>query len=282
MKDDDGEWDSNPEVLYFHGQSGKDNEEGFYYGLELETDAYSYENRRRAIRDLRELQTDRTDAPLFWLKGDGSLDNGIEICFHPRTIPAWTSFLMSSLFDEIKKTVEQHGGKSYNTSTCGLHIHREQLGLDNEIKCRLAFFVGHTKAQLQKIAQRQATSYCSFNRYRPWKTLQDVYYTKRNGGLSGRDALTLESYHDTVEFRFYKGTLAPKTITGQLGITDALLDWLSTHQDRELEELADHKMLWGQFIKDLSTLDNPAAPFIHYLLGRKGFYTLATKEATCA
>jgi hypothetical protein len=76
----------------------------------------------------------------------------------------------------------------------------------------------------------------------------------------------------------FRGTLAPKTLTAQIGFTDILLDWLELHASKNLDELAEHGSLWTKFMIDIQQWDSPAAPYLHEFLHRKRFYTIAPRK----
>jgi len=266
-------WDYNPRQMNYHGDYEK---EGSFYGIELETDGYN--ERGGAIKYLHKFHA-TLDSPTFWLKPDGSLRNGIEICFHPRTISAWVELLTGDIFPAMREIINKYGGKSYDTSSSGLHIHREIVGITEELKAKLAMFFAHNKKQLQKIAQRGSGSYCSYSPYDPTslKTVNATMSAVKNR-LGGRNALTLTSHHKTVEFRIFKGTLVPKTIAAQVGFTDAMLTWLDSHPASVFDELIQYKSTWEKFMVDLQTFDSPATPYIHELLNRKRFYSISIIE----
>lgn len=264
-------WGVHPPRLSYHFSR---KQEGYFYGIELETDGY--EARSHAITDLNTLQNNLNE-PVFWMKGDGSLHHGIEICFHPRTVKSWTDFLVSGPFLDMKKIIEQHGGKAYDTNTSGLHIHREGVGIDDTLRFKLAFFFSQCSGNLQKIAQRTANGYCSFTPYRSsFITVEDA---RRQVSTRSRNALTLKSHHGTIEFRLFKGTLAPKTLAAQIGISDLLLCWLKSAPESELNDMARKKgAMWDAFMKAALVSSSPATKFIHELLTRKGFFTIATQH----
>lgn len=264
----DGDWGSSPRHLCYHFDVRG---EGSFYGVELETDHYN--RRSNAIADLHSLQLDLAEEPVFWLKPDGSLSNGIEICFHPRTVKNWSTFLIDGMYPEMKKIIELHGGKSFNTDTAGLHIHREDIGMTSSLRGKLVLFLSQCKPELQKIAQRKSGGYCSYGRYRATTVAEGKQYT------GGRDALTLQSGHGTTEFRIFRGTLAPKTMLGQLAFTDLLLEWLNERKIPHLDKLAQYKgALWESFMLYAHRSNHVAIEYVHELLTRKRFYTLATQK----
>jgi len=270
--DPGSDWGNSPLRLNYHGTIA----EGSFYGLELETD--DYESRGDTIYNLHKLHGS-LEGPAFWLKGDGSLHHGIEICFHPRTVPSWTDFLIHGPFTEMKKIIEECAGRSYNTNTSGLHIHRESIGITDDTRAKLVLFFSHCKTQLQRVAQRRGNSYCTYNPFNPsyYQELKAAAKALKGRAFNDRYAITLFSHHDTVEFRLFRGTLAPKTLLAQISFTDALIDWLNRHEEKAIDELVRHKALWDKFMQDLQTFSSPATPYLHEFLTRKGFYSLTVR-----
>lgn len=266
---DNGDWGDDPDYLCYHFNQV---EEGFFYGMELETDDYSA--RSDAIQRLHTAQIQHCDEPTFWLKPDGSLAHGIEICFHPRTVSNWVEFLTNGFFSEIKTIIESHGGKAYNTSSAGLHIHREKEGVTELLRNKLILFFSQCKPQLQKIAQRRGNHYCSYDRYNTTRVSQG-----ENIMRGDRNALTLRSYHETIEFRLFRGTLAPKTLVAQIGFADLLLEWLDASKKSYLDSLVRHKgAMWEALMLYAHRSEHVAIQYIHELLTRKRFYTIATAK----
>jgi len=243
--------------------------------MELETDGYTYGERETVLAKLNSFQRESCEFPTFWLKGDGSLDHGVEICFHPRTPASWAKFLVDGPFQEMKNIIELHGGKAYDTSTAGLHIHRENEGITPVLRAKLCLFISQCKSPLQKIAQRRSNSYCSIGRFNA-KTVENARSIAHS---TARMAITPNSHHNTIEFRLFKGTLAPRTLAAQVGFVDALLLWLASKSSKRLNELAQHKdAMWESFMLHLDKSQHEAIPFIHELLARKKFFTLATTK----
>ena len=269
---DEEPWDFNPKPwgYNFHSITPDD---GAFYGIELETDSYP----DRVYPILSDLREHRSDSGLtdFFLKPDGSLQNGIEICFHPRTIPSWVSYI-TTIFPTLKNIIDRAGGKAYHSNQCGLHIHREETDLAT--KTKLLFFFAKNRQHLETIAQRRSNSYCSFNVYNQTWTMKQA---AAMANLNSRYALNIAAHHGTIEFRLFKGTLAPKTLLAQIGLTDALLQFLQQTSEEVLEDYAKHNNSWHFFMEWVSSIQNDISPFIHEFLTRKGYFTLSTARAQC-
>ena len=86
----------------------------FYLGVELET-----ESKGNCRQSCAEEIDDISD--LYYLKNDSSIDDGFEVVSHPFS-HTWY-YKNKSIFNDLLYTLRNNGFRSYNTSTCGIHIH---------------------------------------------------------------------------------------------------------------------------------------------------------------
>lgn len=193
-----------------------------FYGIELETD--NYNEIRKAIRGLTSLSNGEED---YFMMKDGSLDNGIEITFNPRSLPSWHGY-KNKLVDIIDVVLE-NGGRSFEASTCGLHVHRSKTDLSEIDILKIITFLVRFKNENCKIAQR-CSNYASF------------YYTEDVGGggnlkfiYKDKNMLNYEKYvvlnlqhSDSIEFRLFKGTLKIDIIYSYLEFCDAVVSFVKT------------------------------------------------------
>lgn len=200
-----------PEPL-FHAE---DSEHGVkpFYGIELETDNYD-----DPAESAEAFQTDETD---YYMKADGSLSSGIEFVFHPRTLASWEKFDFNALISKIK----EQGGKSFDTRTCGLHIHRSRADLSDLDITKLISVMVKLERDICRVAQRHATRWSSFS----WEKYDDdkFYYKSVKDKACAYNryvALNLQN-RATVEFRVFKGTLKVPTIRAYLTFAHYFVDW---------------------------------------------------------
>jgi len=202
---------------YFHFYGG---EHGPYYGLELETD--NYNDRVRACDDLAE--NDRKEEN-YYLKEDGSLDNGIEIVFHPRTLKSWMEY--AGNLKDVIKIVKRNGGTSYDAGTCGAHIHRSNGDLGPVAVTKLITAFIRLKPYLERIAQRHDNNYCNFYllEQEGGQGCKLVYKKVVSGILKANRGAINISNDQTVEYRIYKGSLVLDTLLAYLIFTDKFSSW---------------------------------------------------------
>lgn len=143
------EYDYKPEPI-FHGC-------GPYYGMEIETDNYNSMSKQDACNELLAASNNQRS---FYLKADGSLERGVEIVTHPRGADSWVGFQEN--LEDVTRIVQSNGGKSFNTSTCGIHIHRGVRDLTLVDKAKMIWFFTACRTQIVTLAQRKS-SYASFD-----------------------------------------------------------------------------------------------------------------------
>lgn len=224
----------------FHG-SGP-----FFMGVELEID--KGDNVRECASALKTLSERENH---FYLKDDGSLDNGIEIVTHPCSLEYHEN---SFPWKEVVKTAKEYKFKSHDAETCGLHIHvnRNSLGADSFEKeatiAKIILLVDRFWNQMVKFSRRGESE---MNRWakkpdadiQETDTLDDIVDKVKNSSDSRYYAVNLENWN-TIEFRMYRGTLNLSTIMATLQFTKALCFYA---KNTELEECM--KVSWN----DLAT-----------------------------
>ena len=221
----------------FHLDEGEVRSETLTFGVELEVDNGSSPNLlAEELADLGE--------PIY-MKHDGSLDEGVEIVTHPCSL----SYHESTLdWCQISATCHEHGFKSHDTSTCGLHIHvgRAQMGddpdsravtagnlvlLTNAIWDQLVLFTRRTESKLSRWAARNEIPELNTMP----ELLDDALLTRAalNTSKNGRYQAVNLSPRDTVEFRIFRGTLKVTTLMASLQLVSNLTKYAMTHTPTE-------------------------------------------------
>jgi hypothetical protein len=155
-----------------------------YLGSEIEVESTSGDNEK-----LAELCGDLLDN--FRVEADGSLSNGFEIISHALTYKEHLK--LENTYRALFKTLSDNGGRSHDTTTCGLHVHISNEFLnDNQRRFIVDFFL-ENKTYIEKFSRRKDSGYSAFN---------DYDSSKRN-----RYSAVNLTNKKTIEFRCFKGTL---------------------------------------------------------------------------
>lgn len=159
-----------------------------------------------------------------YCKHDGSLDDGIELVFHPASIEYFMS--KKETLAEVFGEMIRKGYTSHKNGNCGLHVHvsLKALTKDNAYAtCALARIVDNlwdelvcfsrrTEYQLDRWASRYDTKYLEFT--------EIVKAIKKYGRYT---AVNMQNRH-TVEIRIFRGTLNVNTFLATLQLVERLAE----------------------------------------------------------
>ena len=170
-----------------------------------------------------------------------SLNRGYEIA----TMPASLEYHQSSdWMTRVQAIASEHGFKSHDTSTCGLHVHVSRLGLGRTWEER-----DYTIAKMILLVYRFYYSHLipfsrrNGDRASQWASDTGVWYdyqsddtrdqhtdkAKKHIRGNGR-YVALNCRPDyTVEFRIFRGSLIPATILASIELCDAISEYALTH-----------------------------------------------------
>lgn len=203
------------------------------FGVEVETEMHAYSMmkanvfRYHVARDL----LDTLGQDFVMAKEDGSLlmngkysdgDTGAKYAgFELVTAPAdlqshyerWPLIATSKYYGMLR---------SWNTETCGFHVHVSRDGMSALQIARIVLFVNHKRNKLfiQKVAGRGSAKYCKYFDKEPKDTIGVHYKNDENR----RQAVNLTN-EKTIEFRIFRGTVNPKHILRNIEFCDAICDF---------------------------------------------------------
>jgi len=252
-----------PDPVFYGGNAG--------YGVELEID-YG-EHREEAAKAISEAGKDH-----IYLKHDGSLtSNGMEIVTHPATLEYHVNHFPWS---EICETALSYGYRSHDTDTCGLHIHASRslfgdtiLEQDLTIAKIILLIDRWYETKIVKFARRD------ISKMRQWADKPNagiqpedndsvaVQKSKRNADDRYK-AVNLCNFN-TVEFRFFKGTLKRDTIIASIQWVETIVrycrntalkdlfstDWYDIFGNTRHEELTSYLKQRGLYNPTLFTTE---------------------------
>ena len=197
----------------------------------------------------------------MYIKGDGSLDDGMDLVTHPMSLDYHKNYQ----WDEIMKKAISLGYRSHQTSTCGLHIHvnRDCFGEDrdtqDEVISRILYFVEHHWNEMLKFSRRSEYSMNRWAaRYGFEKTGREIL-DKAKKGNNGRYAAVTPMNWATIEFRLFRGTLKYNTLIAAIELVNEICDLAIHLTDEGIE-----KMSWSEFVEAIETPE-----LIQYLKERR-------------
>lgn len=187
------------------------NKEKLYLGLEDEVEIkndHDLNDAAKAVLSLNE------SSERIYLKDDSTIERGFEIVSHPMTLSSHKKFN----WKEGLSRLVQAGGRSHDTSTCGLHVHLSKSFFSNIEIARLGCFINLNQRNIQKIARRRNSNYGRFKRIDHFKDGSEYNENRYS-------AVNLQNAH-TIELRFFRGTLKYSTLIASLEFCDAIAHYV--------------------------------------------------------
>ncbi len=228
-----------------------------YFGVELEIDGAGKDSDNAD----EILSIANKDEEHIYIKGDGSLDDGMELVTHPMSLDYHKQFR----WEEIMKKAIYLGYRSHQTSTCGLHVHvnRDCLGDNREEQdetiSKILYFVEHHWNELLKFSRRSEYAMNRWAaRYGFEKTGREILDKAKKGNNGRYAAVNLMNYA-TIEFRMFRGTLKYNTFIAVLELVNAIIDAAINNTDDSLSKLS-----WLDFVSNITEPE-----LIQYLKERK-------------
>ena len=188
-----------------------------YYGIEMEVenhgDSYSINDAIYSVKSHSDGER------LFYIKEDGSLENGFEIVTHPCTLGYHKKEFP---WKDIKSALDKWDCEA--DSTCGLHIHvskRIYSELDL-IKLALFIFNSSNRDYIKLIARR------GFNDYARRKELSEYKKKDLRYSQSRFEAINFTN-EKTVEFRMFRGTTEHEVVVSSIEFVDSMTDFIKNN-----------------------------------------------------
>lgn len=243
----------------FHGK------EKVQYGLELEVDGFpSRDHARFGTGLLYQAEKGETS---FYIKSDGSLNNGYELVFHPRDLMSWWNY--EPKLTKLTESIQTSEGKSFNTSTCGVHVHRGNNDISGYHIIKMNYLLSKFRKLTRTIALRGPNHYSCEVGIIDENTEDrkvDCYRIKSLYNLTKRDAhyrrYNVDRYYqlnfqneNTIELRIFKGNLNVTTILSYVMFFDRLVEFTRKQTIRSMEQITENDMisLFNGFCKTMTT-----------------------------
>ena len=210
--DDDDDEDSSS--IHDHSYKPKPQFHGtgpLFLGFELEVENCGDSNSSEVAKSL-------SDVLPVYCKHDSSLNNGFEIVSHPLTFEFIKELNLTPIFK-----LAHDGFKSYDTTTCGMHVHLSAKAFTTLHLYKFMKFMFENPTFVYKISQRKSQA-----NLKQWASLdaegKSIAYdvkTKSNGKRNRYSAVNLNN-HSTVEIRIFKGSLKKTSFRKNIEFCHAL------------------------------------------------------------
>lgn len=213
---------------FFHGRAADHR----YFGVEIEMESQRG-NGQQALDYFR----DAFGGDEFYYKGDGSIysQDGFEMVSHPRSLDSW-QHLLPRLQDAMQYA-RSVGMRSWNTDTCGIHIHIDSraFGGSSAHLYRFTQFIYRNRDDMARLAGRGDVHYAHYMTDYDRRVFlpRDIKERKRQGGAGDRYMAVNLQNRSTVEVRMFRGSLKPERLIANIEFLHALLAYTQHMTTRE-------------------------------------------------
>jgi len=202
-----------------------------YMGVELEMEAEGVANLRDGVDTVR-----RYLGEFAYCKDDSSISYGMEMVTHPMTLE-YAQARDWSVLTHLRR----QGFRSWNTTTCGMHIHVSRTAFDGSAHLfRFAQLVLKNEHTCTTFAGRAANGYCSFaDGYQPGfiaKVIKGQHYANRG-------AVNLQN-GATVEVRMFRGSLKEQRLLSNMEFVHAAVEYT---RELTVPQVATGGLSWRAF-----------------------------------
>lgn len=253
----------------FHG--GNDN--NLYMGFELEMELNNTTRFREAVDGVSELESN----DVCYLKRDSSINGqGFELVTHPHTLTAYEQ--ATDLWNYIEKLRTEYHARSWDTDTCGLHVHVSRSAFKSGAHThRWLSLIYRNPKEMMKLAGRKNSRFAKFDDvYKPdeWGIPQFTLYDKiHNVHRTERYAAVNTGNDYTLELRFFRGNMKREGVMTALELCHA-----SAEYTRDLS-VSDVKlgMLKWEWFADWVSANNGRYPNLYLRMSKVPSVSLDNK-----
>lgn len=209
----------------------------YHFGIEIEI-----EDRDNNYEDGLDIAYDYLSAnDRGYLKEDGSLSEGFEIVSHPHTLVEMQTKFPWDLLKELQKL----GFRSWNTSTCGVHVHvsKKAFWADTDNQCdaheiRFMKLIYDNEEMSCRIAGRDSSRWASFS-----DKGRIIPKVKNKTQTNGRYSAINSENENTHEVRIFRGSLRPERVLCAVEFVAAAVEYT-----RNMKVVPKNKPLgWARF-----------------------------------
>jgi hypothetical protein len=190
-----------------------------------------------------------------YLKNDASLEDGFEIVTHPHTLENYHKEFNWNFLDKLKGD----GYRSWNTQSCGLHVHvsrtafgngdpwelgvpygkRSRLILNRQAhELRFMKLIYDNQRQVERISGRTSARYASFAD--KGNLVQKVKHGNQD---NGRFSAVNTENSDTIEVRVFRGSLRKERVLSAIEFVQASVEYT-----RDIKVTSsNHALSWLKF-----------------------------------
>ena len=240
-------------ILPYHHGGPKINFRGLWddsnplMGVEIEVDAggTTKENAQKVLQIMNEDNPD-----YVWVMRDNSLLSGFEIITQPATLDYHYSLKdkYKQLFDFLRK----NGYKADKINTCGVHVHfNRDFYKENETEniYKLITLVELHWDNIVKFSRRSRTRMGMYSQLPGCPTMEYIAKANRSKDRNYHHYAVNVSNVDTIEIRFFNGTIQLKRLYAILEFVENLVKYAKFHTMEEILQSKWEELIVGEYVK---------------------------------
>jgi len=207
------EYKYKPKPIFF---TVGDEKPGLFIGFELEVERSDSDMH---VSDMAELIED----DFIYFKSDRSLSDGFEIVSYPLS-RKW----IAKNRERIKKMLEklsEKGYKSYDTDTCGMHVHLTKDYLSNTEVAKLLKFFKQNSGFIFKFSRRTRDNFERWCRTNEDNMCNVIEYAKKKINHGPRH-IAANITNNTIEIRIFRGTLKTESFFKNIEFAISLCEYV--------------------------------------------------------
>ncbi len=257
-----GSEESMSPIQDYHAHKGcfapRDNGESFkvaYRGFELEIESI-HDGIDEGFCDILSGYTDS-----FYFERDGSLTDGVEIITDPMTREYWREVGYKDICNLLTDLRETYRIRSWNGGNCGLHVHFSKDEWSKEAIQFLIKFIIANPTFIKAISGRNGMGYCRIPNIEDYDLDRLISFSRY---------LAVNFTRETIEFRFFRGSLDLESIYCSVEICDHLLIYAETviYNEEDLERA----LTADRFIEFLSETTGHSIQLLQFVARRNKRY----------
>lgn len=194
-----------------------------FFGWELEVEARrgNRETRFKAAEYAHQLE----GYDLAYLKNDGSLECGFEIVTHPMSHD-YAKNHAPKYWEVIDKLRDEMNMRSWDTRTCGLHVHISRAGFSGGAHThRFLQFIYNNKSPIELLAGRADSHWARFDDNTNREGKKSYKHKLDMRGDSVRYSAVNTLNRRTLEMRMFRGSLNTTRIKSALDLAHASVEY---------------------------------------------------------
>lgn len=190
----------------------------------------------------------------FYLKSDGSLNDGFEIVSHPMTLARFQELDLSWM-----EGLTNQGFTSWSANTCGIHVHISRDAFKSPSHTyKFAQFIAMHKTEMTRLGGRDSDRWATFD----GTDRKIMPYIKGQMHPHRYEAVNFCN-NNTLELRFFKGSLRAKRLLSALELTHAVATYTGIIDSNDAINGALHWSPFASWVTEMASEDYPN--LVHYI-----------------